>query len=183
MLFDIQVHTPRVDKSAMYAASSAASRSACLSRQVGAAIVSKSGELIGVGWNDVPAFGGGLYRDTEKPNADHRCFRWGAAICHNDDRKHKLYDKIIGLLVTEECLAVGVSTDQVKELLETTDIRNLIEYSRAVHAEMEAILSVARTQKAGLHRCDNVCHHLPLPQLRPAHRGSRHRERGFHRTI
>lgn len=150
MLFDIQVHTPRLDESAMYAASSAASRSACLSRQVGASIASKTGELIGIGWNDVPAFHGGLYIDTADGGTDHRCYRWGEAICHNDDRKNKLYDKIIGVLIERHLLAADASNDLVKSALASTDIRNLIEYSRAVHAEMEAILSVARTQKAGL---------------------------------
>jgi deoxycytidylate deaminase len=35
-------------------------------------------------------------------------------------------------------------------VLKTTDVKSLIEYSRAVHAEMDAIISVARTHKAGL---------------------------------
>ncbi len=39
---------------------------------------------------------------------------------------------------------------KVRNALANTDIRNLIEYSRAVHAEMEAIISVARGNKAGL---------------------------------
>jgi deoxycytidylate deaminase len=150
VLFDIQVHTPSLDESAMYAASSAASRSACLSRQVGAAIASKSGELIGIGWNDVPSFGGGLYTESESAAGDNRCYRWGEAICHNDDRKSRLYEKIIKLLSDSDLLAKGVDVSKVKHALASTDIKNLIEYSRAVHAEMEAIISVARTQKAGL---------------------------------
>jgi deoxycytidylate deaminase len=36
------------------------------------------------------------------------------------------------------------------DVLGHSDIRNLIEFSRAVHAEMEAIISVARTGRAGL---------------------------------
>lgn len=34
--------------------------------------------------------------------------------------------------------------------MHSSDVRNLIEFSRAVHAEMEAIISVARNGKAGL---------------------------------
>lgn len=150
VLFDIQVHTPHPDESAMYAASSAASRSACLSRQVGAAIMSKDNELIGVGWNDVPVFGGGLYADQISDGNDHRCYRWGEAICHNDDRKKKLYRKITDLLHRDGYLSDQADHKKIQALLASTDIRNLIEYSRAVHAEMEAILSVGRTQKAGL---------------------------------
>lgn len=59
IIFGFPVHTPTRDESSMYTAYSAAAQSACLSRQVGASIVSLSGELIGVGWNDVPRFGGG----------------------------------------------------------------------------------------------------------------------------
>src|SRR3974377_740241 len=36
------------------------------------------------------------------------------------------------------------------EALGASEFLNLIEFSRAVHAEMEAIISVARTGKAGL---------------------------------
>jgi deoxycytidylate deaminase len=58
VLFNITVHTPTLDEMAMYSAISAASRSGCLSRQVGAAIYSQNGELVGLGWNDVPRFEG-----------------------------------------------------------------------------------------------------------------------------
>lgn len=58
LIFDIGVRTPTLHESTMYKAESAAARSACMSRQVGASIVSSAGELIAVGWNDVPKFGG-----------------------------------------------------------------------------------------------------------------------------
>jgi deoxycytidylate deaminase len=84
IIFDAVVHTPTKAESAMYKASSAAANSACMSRQVGAAIVSEGGELIAVGWNDVPRFGGGLYCEDDQSildadknaivDKDHRCF-------------------------------------------------------------------------------------------------------------
>jgi len=49
IIFNISVQTPTTDEAGMYAAVSAASKSACLSRQVGAAIYSSVGELISVG--------------------------------------------------------------------------------------------------------------------------------------
>jgi len=61
LIFKTAVITPTTDETAMYAASSAARNSACLSRQVGAAVTSHAGELLAVGWNDVPQSGGGLY--------------------------------------------------------------------------------------------------------------------------
>lgn len=53
------IATPTVNERAMYAAYSAARNSACLSRQVGASIANDDGEILSIGWNDVPkAFGG-----------------------------------------------------------------------------------------------------------------------------
>lgn len=90
MLFGATIQTPTLDESSMYAAYAEAAGSACMSRQVGAAIVSGAGEAIGLGRNDVPRFGGGLYT-SESGEIDHRCYRWANKICHNDDRKAQLY--------------------------------------------------------------------------------------------
>lgn len=163
ILFEIGVRTPTLDETAMYAAVSAAASSACMSRQVGASIYSDQGEQIGIGSNDVPKFGGGLYRPEMDQN-DHRCFKWKGELCHNDDRKDKLYSQIFGLLKDEGLLARKATPDKVRSSLAETDIRNLIEYSRAVHAEMEAIISVGRGNKSGLlgatmYSTTFPCHH------------------------
>lgn len=97
ILFNISVNSPTMDEAAMYTAVSAATTSACMSRQVGAAIYSQQGELLGIGSNDVPKFGGGLYRHEDEGN-DHRCYKWGGKICHNDDRKEKLYQRVAEML-------------------------------------------------------------------------------------
>jgi deoxycytidylate deaminase len=67
--------TPRKDEYGMYAARSASLRSADLSRQVGAAICSKNGDLLVPGCNEVPKAGGGMYWDGELP--DHGDIRKG----------------------------------------------------------------------------------------------------------
>ncbi|MBN0401593.1 deoxycytidylate deaminase, partial [Pseudomonas aeruginosa] len=67
--------TPTADESGMYAAYSASLKSAFLSRQVGAAIANKDGNVISLGWNDVPKFGGGLY--TADSVNDQRCIYHG----------------------------------------------------------------------------------------------------------
>lgn len=175
ILFGISVCTPTLHESAMYAAVSASSRSACLSRQVGAAIYSKTGEELGVGCNDVPRFGGSLYK-SEDAGEDHRCFLWGGRICHNDHEKDQIYKDVAKVLFgpggIQDALSSAfaesrvidkadkqeverILTDQAirrktEMLLAKTEIRNLIEFSRSVHAEMEAIISAARSQKAGL---------------------------------
>ena len=53
--------TPTKDEYAMFLAFAASLRSADLSRQVGAVITSKTGEIIATGANDVPCSDGGLY--------------------------------------------------------------------------------------------------------------------------
>lgn len=148
LIFNIQVITPSTDEAGMSEAFAAAASSACLSRQVGAAAYSEKDELLGVGWNDVPRFGGGLYSSDNE--LDNRCFAWGGGICHNDDRKSKLNSQIALALRQTGVLKEGIPDIEVELALKTTDIRSLIEYSRSVHAEMAAILSVARQGKAGL---------------------------------
>jgi deoxycytidylate deaminase len=148
IIFGIGVQTPSHDESAMYAAASAAAGSACLSRQVGAVIATKEGEIIGIGNNDVPKFQGGLYSMEDKA-ADHRCHLWRNKICHNDARKEEIFQGIIRILRAD-----GIIDDRKKQktlqALQKSDIRNLIEFSRAVHAEMEAIIAVGRNGKSGL---------------------------------
>ena len=160
IIFGFPVHTPKPDESAMYSAYSAAAQSACLSRQVGASIVSANGELIGVGWNDVPAFEGGLYSPAHGNN-DHRCYMWSQHVCHNDKKKQALYKEIFDALQGSQLLKDAATKEQTTEALKDTDIRQLIEYSRAVHAEMEAIISVARGNKAGLTGSTLYCTTFP----------------------
>jgi deoxycytidylate deaminase len=133
----------------MYAAYAEAAGSACMSRQVGAAIVSDNGEVIGLGKNDVARFGGGLYT-SEDGDADHRCFRWANNICHNDDRKAQLYGQVWKQLSEDGLVTADVDSERAVSSIATTELKQLIEFSRAVHAEMEAIISVARGGKNGL---------------------------------
>ncbi|TIP49780.1 MAG: deoxycytidylate deaminase [Mesorhizobium sp.] len=149
IIFNTSVHTPTTDEAGMYAAVSAASKSACLSRQVGAAIYSEKGELISVGWNDVPKPLGGLY-SSDDGDDDHRCYLWGAKLCHNDRKKEELYDKIFKKLETEGLLASGTDKSRLRSALIGTPVRDLIEYSRSIHAEMEAIVSAGRAGKPSM---------------------------------
>jgi deoxycytidylate deaminase len=61
VLFGDHTVTPTIDEWAMYLAFASSTRSADLSRQVGAVLLNENGDLISVGANDVPRFGGGLY--------------------------------------------------------------------------------------------------------------------------
>lgn len=135
--------TPKSDEIGMYHAYSASLRSACLSRQVGASIMNVSGEVISTGCNDVPESGGGLY--TYDSIDDRRCFNQSGE-CHNDKHKNILKEQIIKVLE-----AKGVSAPDViaSEIVKETKIKYLIEYSRAVHAEMDAITTLSRSPNVG----------------------------------
>jgi deoxycytidylate deaminase len=61
LVFGNPFETPTIVERSMYAAYSASFSSGDLARQVGAALVNASHDLLAVGWNDVPKFGGGLY--------------------------------------------------------------------------------------------------------------------------
>ena len=148
ILFGVVIHIPTIDESSMNAASAAAGGSACLSRQVGAVVVTEAGDLIGRGVNDVPKFGGGLYTAANGDD-DHRCFKWKSKIFHNDDRKNRLSESLVMALRGTEAIKKG-SESNARDVIQKSEVKNLIEFSRAVHAEMEAILSVARGAKPGL---------------------------------
>lgn len=192
--------TPTRDEAGMYAAYAASLKSACLSRQVGAAIANISGDVISVGWNDVPAGGGGLY--NEDSDNDQRCVVHGKK-CYNDDTKQRLAKDIVAILskskiseklsakIVDEASPVLIQAKAVGEtvkisgeksllssaeasrlaaqILEITALGSIIEYSRAIHAEMEAILNIARSGKVSTlgsvmytttYPCHNCARHI-----------------------
>lgn len=138
--------TPTKDEVGMYTAYSASLRSACLSRQVGAAICDSEGNVLSIGRNDVPKFGGGLYTAEDGDN-DHRCINHGAK-CYNTERIEFLKDDISEILRD-----IGVDGEGVENAIERigneTTLGALIEFSRAIHAEMDAILTLARGSGIG----------------------------------
>ncbi len=192
--------TPTRDEAGMYAAYAASLKSACLSRQVGAAIANTSGDVISVGWNDVPAGGGGLY--NEDSENDQRCVVHGKK-CYNDDTKQRLAKDIVAILSKvknsetsatrnspeadeaspalipvkvvgeageRKALLSSVEASRLaSQILEITALGSIIEYSRAIHAEMEAILNIARSGKSSTlgsvmytttYPCHNCARHI-----------------------
>ena len=168
--------TPTDVETGMFAAYSASLRSACLSRQVGAAITAKSGEVIATGCNDVPMAGGGLYSHSSG-TSDMRCIHKEGRLCFNDLHKRKLQSAVGAIIdrvltTDEEDMAEGgeaitLHAARRQKLLDAiykeTRIKDLIEYSRSVHAEMDAIVSVARIggtslQDATLYTTTFPCH-------------------------
>ncbi len=154
--------TPKIDEVGMYTAFSSSLKSACLSRQVGAAITDDEGTILATGCNDVPKFGGGLYNADSL--SDKRCFNNGKQ-CHNDKHKRLLQQEITKILskkgITEAPLLAS-------EIIENSKAKSLIEYSRAIHAEMDAITSLARNSSY------NTLHKTLFCTTYPCHVCARH---------
>ena len=137
LAFDTEIITPSSAETAMYFAASAAGNSACLSRQIGAALTDKDGEIIAVGWNDVPCCGGGLYREDSSP--DERCLNRGEGACANDHEKELLINDIARELIDAKIVSPE-NKDTAAAVLRQSKIKDLIEFSRAAHAEMHALI-------------------------------------------
>ena len=126
----------------MFHAYAASLRSARLGRQVGAAIVNERSELISVGCNEVPSPGGGLYWEGAVPdNRDHT-----RKEDSNDLQKSLIvYDIIVRLRGKGIVGREGSITQKRAEAAIRSRMRKEItEFGRAVHAEMDALLACAR---------------------------------------
>lgn len=139
-----QIVRPTMEETAMHHAHSARVRSACLSRQVGAALVDSDGTVVATGVNEVPAAGGGVYGEGfGKPHEheDHRCAFREEKFCSSNQQQNKIIDELIAAL--PELDAVGDKLGLAARIRKTR-LGGLIEFSRAVHAEMDALLSAGR---------------------------------------
>lgn len=143
--------SPNKDEYGLYIASAAALRSVDLSRQVGAAIFSKSGEVLSLGCNEVPKAGGGTYwSDDDQPI--YRDIEMGGDA--NQDRKNEMLFDLIQRMSKESILAERLQrlNDSQKQMTEISklpsvlesQIMDIIEYGRMIHAEMSAISDAAR---------------------------------------
>ena len=159
LIFGTEVLTPSRDEFGMQAAYKAAAKSACLSRQVGAAILDTKGHVLATGHNDVPCFGGGLYNSGSE--SDERCYS-RARKCYSDEYKKRIVDQLLTGLKESGLLQVPPDkAEAVEKIVRDSGIKNLIEFSRAVHAEMEAIIGVGRTGGSGLVGSTLYCSTFP----------------------
>ena len=121
----------------MFLAFAESLRSADLSRQVGAVVVSSAGEVIATGANDVPRHGGGLYRPGV---GDQRDYVWG-----EDSNKVQIEKIVQDILHRAQPKPKPASRSELENVLRGSRLHDLTEFGRAVHAEMEALLSCARS--------------------------------------
>lgn len=163
IVFGAPFATPTRAEYGMFFAHAAGLRSAELGRQVGAAIIDQDGDVLALGTNEVPSAGGGQYWDEDYPR-DYREFRLPAET--SDKMKRSLIGEILvrlkaaGWIVEEKEEATGAD---MYEALGETRLRDLIEFGRAVHAELSAIIDAARrgvaVKGATMYVTTFPCHH------------------------
>lgn len=128
--------TPYAEEQFMFHAYAASLASGALGRQVGAVLVARTGEVLGVGWNDVPKGGGGLYRAGEE---------YDRRDIHEDrDSVNVHADQIIGEMLQMAREAGWPQVENAREVFRKSRVMSLLEFGRTTHAEVEAILAAAR---------------------------------------
>lgn len=202
LLLGKRLFRPTREESGIYQAFAASRHSSCLSRQVGAALYNRNGRLISDGANEVPKFGGGVYGEDDG-TPERRCFGWnfnGEGIldfkgCHNTRKKNEIRGEIAQWLTNDfarkvskkiseidtdfneekfvQHLSSGISLCE-EELENAPGIGQLIEFSRSIHAEMDAILTASRaghsTHETTLfcttYPCHNCARHMVTAGVR-----------------
>jgi len=146
LLFGKPVITPTKSEVGMAHAYIAAMRSAEMGRQVGAAIVNDVGHVIAAGSNEVPRYGGGTYWERESPD-----FRdWQKGKDSSDEFKRASLGELLDIFSRKAKLAgnfarreTSAQIEEVLPLLRQTRYMQLIEFVRAVHGEMSALMDAA----------------------------------------
>jgi deoxycytidylate deaminase len=151
LIFGLGINQPTADESSMHLAFSAANSSACLSRQVGAAIFTPQRNVLSVGHNDVPKSGGSLYNVED--NKDYRCKNVGDRRCINDTNKEERFNALTETLCGELKIKDKDKINLVKNLVEKSEFKDATEYCRAIHSEMDALLSVSRNSSGSTIGC------------------------------
>jgi cytidine deaminase len=161
IVFGHPFRTPTREEVGMFQAYGAALRSSSAGRQVGAAIT-RDGDVISIGTNEVAKAFGGQYWEGETPD--------GRDHCRQDDSTQamtrSLFADVLARLRAKGWLAenksadlatmlaaarsegvldrMRASKDDPASLTERAPVLDIIEFMRAVHAEMAAIVNAAK---------------------------------------
>jgi deoxycytidylate deaminase len=143
---------PTKDERSMQVAMSARQNSGCLSRHVGAVVTDDRGFILGVGWNDTP---GGQVPCS---------LRTAHQLLNNPD-KHTFseYERSIEFVEHIRARNLGLNPFCFKEeLAAIRGLSNGAEFTRAVHAEENALLQAARhgtdmLRESHLYTTDSPC--------------------------
>lgn len=180
VIFGHPFHTPTRDERAQFVAAGEARRSAEPGRQVGAAIARPDGAIVALGTNEVPRFGGGSFSEGDD-RVDNREFAQHT-IETNKRHQQEMAQSIatnLGPALSAALEASGISPEQATAVRNDLDaqlpsellgagLKDITEFGRAVHAEMDALLDAARrgvavqgcTAHTTTFPCHNCARHL-----------------------
>jgi len=136
LLFGSNSISPTRLEYGMFIAKAAALRTLDLSRQVGAAVFSETGEIVALGSNEVPKATGGTYWADE--TYDDREFVRGQDS--NDQRKREILSELVKFIDPNKSVDDLASTKGIQD----SQFMDALEYGRIIHAEMSAISDAAR---------------------------------------
>ena len=143
----------------MMHAATAALRSAELGKQVGAAICTPDGAVIATGANEVPKAFGGQYWEGEDNDARDITKEQDT----NTATRREVGLEISNTLSSRNLLKKGVTSHDILSIVEGSHFGDVIEYVRAVHAEMAALSDAARrgtpVDGCTLYTTTFPCHH------------------------
>jgi deoxycytidylate deaminase len=173
ILFGHPYRTPTRDEHGQFMAAGAARRSAEPGRQVGAAIATPDGSIISVGTNEVPKYRGGSHWEEDGVgNREFEIAQRDTNRLHQERIAAQLADSLDGyfhdVLTGEEledakrkALAARIKADLPNQLLKG-GLKEITEFGRATHAEMNALLDAARrgvpVQDATVYTTTFPCH-------------------------
>jgi deoxycytidylate deaminase len=148
LIFSHPYKNPTFDEFAMFMAFSSSVRSGDLSRQVGA-VISKNQQIVATGSNECPVSGGGLYwAEIDEASGNVVDKTDGKDYMRNEDSNKAEQNEIIKGILQNISKIENISSDSINDIqyvLNNSRIRDLTEFGRVVHAEMEAILSSGRS--------------------------------------
>lgn len=163
ILFAHPFRTPTKHEIGMFFAHGASLRSASPGRQVGACIATKDGDAVSIGTNEVPKANGGQYWEGDAPDKRDHHWSYDSTVALTENiladliarfrQKGWLKDELAKLPLSTLLKQVELENvlkkmpkgpDDPPSLTEKALLRDIIEFMRAVHAEMAAISSAAR---------------------------------------
>lgn len=174
LLFGNTFQTPTREEYCMFHAQAAALRSADLGRQVGAVISTKDADIVAIGTNEVPKYGGGQYWPDERI-PDHR--DWKSGEDWNDKKKKELLEdllqrlrklgKLTGSDSEDREFVQNVFSENIPPDMKGAKLLDIIGFFRSVHAETSAIIDAAR-------RGVSIAGHNMFVTAFPCHECARH---------
>ena len=177
MVFGYPFHTPTKAEFAMHHASSAQKRSSSGTRQVGCAVADPDGSIVVVGTNEVPKAHGGLYWEGDLPDGRDFMISPGDPLYAGRDPSYARRKDILQELVQFMLCAqrgkrwsnASKYRSQSERLVEQMLSERLfarrakygvLDVGRAVHAEMDALMTAARRGVA-VRDCELYCTTFP----------------------